>query len=365
MTVKRLPCIGARPGTLNRVINFPFPANPVWYYSILRAARDCRADCIVVRDLPLALTALAVGRRLDLPVVYDMAEVYPEFLHDRVEFGRASLLDRLVKNPRAAALVERAVLRRADTIIVVSEESRQRCLRMGVSSDRLVHVGNTPADLDAIDAVRRDPARDDPTFHDFVLLFVGILMWDRGVAEVVSALPAIREAFPRTRLVVAGDGDERAAVERLIAERGLTSCIDLLGWREHASLPELYAKSDVGLLPFLPGRHVRITLANKLFDYMAAGVPIVASDLPPIRRIVDETKVGVLFAPGDPAALASAVIGLLRDGAARRRFAQNGRRAAAEKYNWREDERRFLAIFTSAGDLSDRPRSRRGAATVR
>jgi glycosyltransferase involved in cell wall biosynthesis len=363
MTVRRLPYVGA--ASLNRVINFPFPANPVWFYSILRAAAECRADCILVRDLPLALTALAVGRRLGVPVVYDMAEVYPEFLRDRVEFGRASLLDRLVKSPRAATLVERAVLRRA-AVIVVSEESRDRCLRMGVAPDRLVHVGNTPADVDAIDAVRRDPARDDPAFDDFVLLFVGILMWDRGVADVVRALPAIRAAFPKTRLVVAGDGDERVPIERLIGELRLEPCVDLLGWKDHASLPELYAKSDVGLLPFLAGRHVKITLANKLFDYMAAGLPIVASDLPPMRRVIDETNAGVLFTPGDPAALAEATIGLLRDGATRRRLAQNGRRAAAQKYNWREDEKRFLGIFDSVpGRVSAPPQSPRGAATVR
>jgi len=364
MTVRRLPYVRAR--SLNRIINFPFPVNPVWFFSILRAAADCSADCILVRDLPLALTALSVGRRLGIPVVYDMAEVYPEFLRDRVEFGRASLIDRVVKNAAAASFVERAVLRRADSVIVVSEESRERCLAMGVRPDRVIHVGNTPEDLEAIDAVRRDPARDDPAFQDFVLLFVGLLMWDRGVADAVNALAAIRRVFPKTRLVVAGDGDERANVERLIAERGLQSCVDLLGWREHESLPELYAKSDVGLLPFLPGRHVKITLANKLFDYMAAGLPIVASDLRPMRRVLEETKAGVLFTPGDSASLASTVVDLLRDGATRRRLAQNGRRAAAEKYNWREDEKRFLEIFESASDDVSAPRrSRRDAATVR
>ncbi len=364
MTVRRLPFVRVR--ALNRLINFPFPVNPVWFFSILRAATDCRADHILVRDLPLALTALAVGRRLGIPVAYDMAEVYPEFLRDRVEFNRASWSDRIVRSPGAAARVERAVLRRADKIIVVSDESRERCLGLGVARDRVIQVGNTPDDLEAIRAARRDPARDRPEFDQFVLLFVGILMWDRGVADAVRALPAIRAAFPKTRLIVVGDGDERRGIERLIAERGLGSCVELLGWREHASLPELYATSDIGLLPFLAGRHVKITLANKLFDYMAAGLPIVASDLPPMRRVLHETQAGVLFEPGDQASLAAATVALLRDHAMRRRLADNGRRAATEKYNWREDEKRLLEIFeTSDSDVSGLPRFRRGAATVR
>ena len=364
MTVRRLPFVRVR--GLNRLINFPFPVNPVWFCSILRAATDCRADHVLVRDLPLALTALAVGRRLGIPVVYDMAEVYPEFLRDRVEFNRASWSDRIVRSPGAAARVERAVLRRADKIIVVSDESRERCLGLGVARDRVIQVGNTPDDLEAIRAARRGPARDRPEFDEFVLLFVGILMWDRGVADAVCALPAIRAAFPKTRLIVVGDGDERRGIERLIAERGLGSCVELLGWREHASLPELYATSDVGLLPFLAGRHVKITLANKLFDYMAAGLPIVASDLPPMRRVLHETQAGVLFQPGDQASLAATTVALLRDHAMRRRLADNGRRAATEKYNWREDEKRLLEIFaTPDGGVSGRPRFQRDAATVR
>src|SRR5262249_4171320 len=182
-------------------------------------------------------------------------------------------------------------------------------------------------------------------FDDFVLLFVGILMWDRGVADAVRALPAIHQVFPKTRLVVAGDGGERSHIERLVAERRLESRVDLLGYRDHTSLPGLYAASDIGLLPLLPGRHVKITLPNKLFDYMAAGLPIVASDLPPLRRVLNETGAGVLFTPGDPDSLAAAIIGLLRDRAVRRRLAENGRRAALDKYNWREDEKRLLEIF--------------------
>jgi glycosyltransferase involved in cell wall biosynthesis len=74
----------------------------------------------------------------------------------------------------------------------------------------------------------------------------------------------------------------------------------------------------------------------------------------------------VLFEPGDHASLAAATVALLRDLAMRRRLADNGRRAATEKYNWREDEKRLLEIFeTSDSDVSGRRRFQRGAATVR
>lgn len=352
MTVLRLPSV--RMHWLNRLINFPFFFNPVWFRSILRSAQEHRADYILVRDLPLALTALAVGRSLGIPVAYDMAEVYPEFLRDRYDFGRASWTDRLVRNPRAATLIEGAVLRRASNIIVVSEESRQRCLRLGVDPARIVLVGNTPDDLAAITAVPRLRDDDRSKSGEFKLLFVGILMWDRGVAETVRAMPEILKVYPKTTLVVVGDGDERREIERVIAELGVGRNVELLGYRDHALLPTLYAQADIGLLPFLSGRHVKITLANKLFDYMAAGLPIVAADLPPMRRILEETEAGELFTPGDPRSLATTVIGLLRDSARRRRLGENGRRAAIEKYHWGEDEQRLLGIFEEHDDAVHR-----------
>jgi glycosyltransferase involved in cell wall biosynthesis len=346
MTVRRLPSV--RRHWLNRLINFPFFFNPIWYSAIMQSARESRADYILVRDLPLAPTALAVGARLGVPVVYDMAEVYPEFLQDRFDFGRASLSDYFVKNPRAARLIERFVLPRITKVIVVSEESRQRCLRLGADASRVVLVGNTPDDIEMISAsVRADVRRPDA--ESCTLLFVGILMWDRGVAEAVRAMPTILKAYPKTTLAIVGDGDERGRIERVIAECGLSKNVELLGYREHSSLPALYARADIGLLPFLPGRHVKITLANKLFDYMAAGLPIVAADLAPMRRILGETGAGELFAPGDPDSLAEVVIGVLRDPARREELGKNGRRAALEKYHWGEDERRLIEIFADHG----------------
>jgi glycosyltransferase involved in cell wall biosynthesis len=343
MTVQRLPSV--RRHWLNHLINFPFFFNPIWYSAIMQSARESHANFILVRDLPLAPTALAVAARLGVPVVYDMAEVYPEFLQDRFDFGRASLSDYVVKNPSAARLIERFVLPRASKVIVVSEESRQRCLQLGVEPSRLVLVGNTPDDVETISASVRDAMPRQSAPEAFTLLFVGILMWDRGVAEAVRAMPAILKKFPKTTLMIAGDGDERAEIERVIAECGAAKNVQLLGYREHSSLPALYAAADIGLLPFLPGRHVRITLANKLFDYMAAGLPIVAADLAPMRRILEETEAGELFAPGDPQSLAASVIDLLGDPARREQLGENGRRAALQKYHWGEDERRLVQIF--------------------
>ncbi len=343
MTVRRLPT--ARVSLLNRLINFPYFFSPIWLWAIWRAAREMRADCLVVADLPLAPTAVWVGRWLGLPVHYDMAEIYPEFLRSQWEFEDMGWTDHLVRNPRAADVVERYVLRRVDTVFVVSEESGERCRRLGVPAERLVLVGNTPPDDQVSAPVPPFPEALEPWRDRRRVLFVGILIGDRGVCEAVEAMAAVREALPESVLLLVGDGPEVPRIRATIARLGLEEHVALLGWRRHDTLPGFYAHAHVGLLPFRDGRHVRLTLANKLFDYMSAGLPCVAADLPPMRRILEETGAGVLHPPSDVPRMAEAIIGLLQDDARRRALGESGRRAVQESYRWGRDEERLLAAL--------------------
>src|SRR5581483_3556332 len=125
----------------------------------------------------------------------------------------------------------------------------------------------------------------------------------------------------------------------------------------HGSLAAFYQHCHVGLLPFLDTPHVRITMANKLFDYMAAGIAVLGSDLPPIRRILAETGAGVLSRPGDPDSIAQRLIELFRDSERRGELGGNGRRAVAEKYRWSVDEAVFLEQIEALVPRHDSPSS--------
>ncbi len=348
MAVHRLPAIGAP--WFNRIVNFPYFFNPFWISTMYRTGRATGADCIVVADLPLAPTAVVVARALGVPVYYDMAEVYPEFLKGLWEFDEMGWSDHLVRNPRLAEWLERWVLRRVDGTLVVSEESKRRCMALGVPESRLTIVGNTPEGPERWD----DSAPAPPEFAGLegrrILLFVGILIGDRGVARAIEAMPSILRSAPDAVLVVVGDGPERPHLEEIVRRLGLQDEVRLLGWREHSTLPQYYLHAHAGLLPFLDGSHVRITLANKLFDYMAAGLPVIASDLPPMRRIVEECGSGVLAAPGDPEALAEAACEILASETRRREMGESGRKAVLERYSWKFDEARMVAMITGSAE---------------
>ena len=129
---------------LNAFVTFPAFLNPAWIGRIGEIVRACGIEVLIVRDLPLALAAVAVGRRHRVPVLLDMAENYPAMLRDMHRFERFRLHNLVVRNPLIASFVERIATRLVDHVVVVIEEARDRLLRTGVPANRISIVRNTP-----------------------------------------------------------------------------------------------------------------------------------------------------------------------------------------------------------------------------
>ena len=344
LSVSRLPSMESK--LLDRIVNYPVFLNPVWLRHIRRHVRTMKPDCIIVGDLPLAPAAvIASGGRI--PVHYDMAEVYPVGLAS-VAPHESSVPLKMVRATGFAFALERWVLKRVATTFVVSEDSRERVHSLGVDPSRVVLVGNTPANADAI---RRDwdPPAD---IADIVAakrpsaIFVGNIYADRGLRFAIEGMHEVIREVPKAMLVVVGEGRERIPLQELAAREGLNDYVRFVGWKHHNDHPAYLRYAQVGLLPFVETEHIRITLANKLFDYMAAGIPIVASDVPSMRRVIDETKTGILVPASDKQALGRAMITLFKDDALRAEMGRHGVAAIDDKYDWNKDAQRFLdAIY--------------------
>ena len=331
----------SRGAALRALANAPIPFNPMWRRHVLDVARSVGADRIVVRDLPLAPTAVRAGATLRIPVFFDMADVYPLWFAS-TRGDHKNPIKRWVRSPTLAARLERWVLRRIHGVFVVSVESMERCVDLGVPRSRVFMVGNTPETPMEL----REPQPLPEEIRDWkenpILLFIGNVLRDRGLDIAIDAMLAVRKRIPDVRLLIVGDGPELPALRRQVEDLGLDSHVRLLGWKPHETLPAYYGQATVGLLPFRATPHIRITLANKQFDYMAVGLPVVASDVPPMRRIIDETESGVTAVPEDPEALAEAIISLCLDPQRASDLGRNGQAAVDRKYNWGVDGARFV-----------------------
>jgi glycosyltransferase involved in cell wall biosynthesis len=128
-----------------------------------------------------------------------------------------------------------------------------------------------------------------------------------GVETFVRAFPGVRGRIPGVRALVAGDGPERTRLESLSRELGVANDVEFIGASPHERMPELFAQAQVAVLPSL----MEATSVAAL-EAMACGIPVVASDVGGLPEIVD-ASVGALVPPGDPSALADAIVAVLTD----------------------------------------------------
>jgi phosphatidyl-myo-inositol alpha-mannosyltransferase len=159
------------------------------------------------------------------------------------------------------------------------------------------------------------------------ILFVGRLEPRKGFRHALRAFAAVAGRSPRAVLVVAGEGPEGRALSEL--SPAVRDRVVMLGAVPYAELPRYHAAADVFVAPNTGGESFGIVLA----EAMAAGLPVVASDIPGFREVVRQDVEGLLAPPGDAAALATALTRVLEDRGLRQRLGDAGR-AKAERYRW-------------------------------
>jgi glycosyltransferase involved in cell wall biosynthesis len=362
--IHRLPIVPRIGTRLNTALGFPAFFNPLWIRAVGRTARRHRARLIMVRDLPLALTALLVGRALRVPVVLDMAENYPAMIRDLRDSRHDRTGFRLVRNPHLIRLVERIAVRHADHVITVVDESRDRLLGLGVPASRISVVMNTPTAEHRLALGAGARPGDSAPADGPVIAYLGVLEAPRGLVEAIQAMREVRQRLPRARLVVIGAGRDEGRFRAEANRAGVTGCVEFRGWLEYPEALAELARCDVGLVPHHVTESWQTTIPNKLFDYMSLGKPVIVSNARPAERIVREERCGIVYRDRDVAALADAIVAM---GDADRRAAcgQRGREAIVRRYNWEIDEQRLLgAIGTVLGVGRNAPAASVAAASV-
>jgi glycosyltransferase involved in cell wall biosynthesis len=264
--------------------------------------------------------------------VYDAHELYGETA------GRHGLGARLAAI--GASLLERTMVGRSDAVITTNP-SRAATLRSRYGRADVEVLANVPAVVE--DVVPLDPGF--PAGRPLLLYQGGVYPESRAFEETVRALALL----PDAELVILGFGRPELFAEiRAWAEQsGVSARVHFLPPRPFDELVRTAAAATVGLVPIRPdsyGSYLGDT--NKLHEYLMAGLPVAASDLPEIRRVVTQgdPAVGELFDPSSPESIAAAIAAVLDPERYEARRAE-ARRLALECHHWGLEERKLRSLY--------------------
>ncbi|KXO11766.1 MULTISPECIES: glycosyltransferase family 4 protein [Marinobacter] len=343
LPIIRLPVIGAANSLVRKLANVPIWFNPFWIRTLNAAISGSENPVIIVRDLPLVKTALSVAKSRNVKVVLDMAEVYPYMYASARMFSKGLNLETLAKSPSMAARYESKVLPKVDHTLVMIEESQDRVLNKGIDPGKVTIVSNTPP------ATKFSGTAHQHQGRNLRLVYVGFLTKLRGLDLLIKAASAyvkMGNEPSSLKIDIVGKGSERENLINLVKELNLEQSVTVHGWLEHEQVDQLMAQANVGALTYRVCPHWNHTIPNKIFDYMLAGLPVLATEVKPIERIINETKSGLVCRDNDVRDIAEK-LQILRSPETRATLGANGVSAVQSKYNWANDERRLHAVIDS------------------
>jgi glycosyltransferase involved in cell wall biosynthesis len=332
--VKRLP---VRRYSLFRPNMFraPFDFLP----SLLKIIRE-RADVYHAHDLDTLLICYLASRFNRSKLVYDSHELF-------LEMEKSHLINSWWRKIAAVVLLpiwrieEKFCAKRADYVITVNESIKNILVkRLGIKN--IMVLINCPPFKEANRGREFHKELSLPE-EAKVILYQGGIMWRRAMKQIVDAL----EYLPKDiYLILMGGGEDKNALAKYVSAKDYSTRIKFHEEVSLEDLPRYTASADLGVVPLL---NVSLNnyygLPNKLFEYMAAGIPVAASNFPEIKKIVIEEKIGVCFDPENPKNIAQAIIDLLSDPKKMEKMSANALRASKEIYNWDIEEKKLLSIY--------------------
>lgn len=234
---------------------------------------------------------------------------------------------------------EIATLHLADAVICPSNVTRDYIASLGLDRKRVTVIPNgvNPSDF----AVTPLPVRDGRVP---VLLYIGTLADWQGLDIVIKSLPKILAEQPaKLKIVGRGRSRQRKMLAKQIRKLGLEEHVILQPAVPHHEIPALISEADICLAPLgLNDRNVtQGACPIKVLEYMAAGRPLLASNMPIVRELVREDVDGLLFSPNDPDDLARQALLLLKDVELSQRLAESAAGHAREKFTWHESQKRL------------------------
>ena len=272
--------------------------------------------------LPIGMKLLRVGKR----VIFDAHEDFPKQLRSKPYLGTVSR----VLLSRIASIYENRTCSRFDAIVGATPSITRKFQAINRVSET---INNFPILGELESGTDRSQISREVTY-------VGGMSQIRGIEHLVSSMTHTNSV----KLNLIGEFGDPTFARRVRQTEGFAST-EHMGFLERTQVRDVLARSAAGIVTFLNSPNHIDAQPNKMFEYMSAGIPLISSNFPLWREIVEGNECGLCVDPTEPAQIGSAIQYIVDNPEEAREMGENGRRAVVQKYNWGTEEAKLLALY--------------------
>jgi len=269
-------------------------------------------------------------------IIYDIHEHVLYDIMDKQWI--AGYLKPVVKN--IYILFEKICLPRFDAIIYTTPIVGQRYQNI---CKKVVSIENYPQ-LHLFD-------NSENNNHETVtpsVIYLGRVKKERGVKEVIQAFREVVRKIPEARFLIVGDivpESYEIELKKLVTGLQLKKNVTFTGFVPYRETIKYLRNASCGIVTYLPEKNNMACLPNKLFEYMASGLPVIASDFDLYKEVVEGSKCGKSVNSENIEMIADAIVDMLSDNGALKEMGMKAKKAFETKYNWEHEEVKLLKIY--------------------
>ena len=305
---------------------------PRFWFAVQRYLITIKPEIIHCHDFDTLPAGLWYGLFHHIPIIYDAHEYYAQLVKPRLKGLIGGIVYALIKiGELLGARFSRAVVTVDDSLAAIYRKQNRKVIVLG-------HYPESKLALQSNAVFTR---------IYLVLLYAGRLSTDRGLllyADILRKL--INKGIP-ARLVLAGVFTPESEKTRFNDyAKDIIKSIDYLGWIAYDQMPLIYREADIGLAILLPEPRYIAATPVKLFEYMASGLPVIASNFPSIAKIVNEASCGLLIEPVSDLTETITTISLWwQNKTTPQTLGENGRTAILSKFNWENNSLGLIELY--------------------
>ncbi|HBM79428.1 MAG: glycosyltransferase family 4 protein [Clostridiales bacterium] len=303
--------------------------------TVVNEAIKNRADIYHFHDFEIIYKVLKIKKYLpDSKIIYDVHEYFPDMVR------MSKKIPKLIK-PFMTFFVDKTELikaRKFDYIITADDAVKERFCHVNKKVDVIYNFSEFKT------------LKEDKFKKKYDVIYQGGITMERGVFNAVRAIEIVKKKKPDIKMIFVGpfdDKEDRKKVYDYIEEKCLSKNIIFIGKVPHTDVESYIRSSKIGIVTLLPFPKYFKNIPIKQFEYMSCGIPVVGSDLPPIKKFVKSYNSGIIVDPTKPQEIADAIDKLLDDRELCKKLGENGIKAVSESYNWNNMEIKLLNIYKS------------------
>ena len=339
LTIKRFPLPKLIYKLSALALRLPFYFN-FWEKQIRKALKEEKFDVLHVHDLPLLKVSVKLAREFNIPLVSDLHENRPEIMKMYKHVN--SFPGKYLISVKQWENYQKEFTPKADRIILVTQEAKDYYVsNFKIPAEKITLLPNYVV-LNRIKNISPKGEVPSEIKDKFTLVYFGDTGIRRGIFTIIEAAQKLRNQ-PEYHFLILGDSKEQTIIENIVKEEKLTN-ITLTGWISLAEAITYIRNSRAGLCPFLRNLHHDTTYANKMFQYMTFGKPVIVSDCTAQANVVYAEECGLVFEAGNSDALVSSIL-KINNNDLYARFQQNAEKCVLQKYNWELSGKNLTELY--------------------